>query len=90
MSYSLGIVDIMLGHMHTARMCRQVAELGKEGGDKEMTGWESMAFSALVDTHLTVFITKQPSTVHRAMCANGKSIVLSGKKKNEMHKLIFP
>lgn len=79
----------MLGHMHTGHMCRQVAELGKEEGDKEMTGWESMAFSALVDTHLTVFIAQQLSTMHRAMCANGESIVLSG-KKNEMHKLIFP
>lgn len=67
--------------MHTVHMCRQVAELGEAGGAKEMTGYESMAFSALVDTQFTVFITQQLSTLHRAMCMNGKSIVLNGKKE---------
>lgn len=71
----------MLGHMHIVHMYRQVAELGEAGGAKEMTGYESLAFSALVDTQFTVFITQQFSTLHRAMCVNGKSIVLNGKKE---------
>lgn len=62
-------------------MFKQVAELGKEGGVREMAGWESMAFSALVGTHLTVFITQQLSTMHRTMCVNGKSIVHRGKRR---------
>lgn len=92
-SSCLGTVGSMLGHAHTAHMqhpCRRVEELRKEKTGEEVTGWESTALHVLVDTYLTVFLTQQFSTVHRATRVNVKSIVLSGKNKNEMHKLIFP
>lgn len=41
-------------------------------------------------TYVIVFITRHLRTVLIAMWVNLKNIVLSGKNKNEMHKLVFP